>query len=224
MKTLIILLFLVAAGYAIYRAYNASQEEAKEARTIRSLPPSVQHVVGQMDPNSQAVFFNDYERKKLKKSIGWILWFLFGLHYIYAKKVGMQFAYWFTLGGLGFWAIADLFRMPSIIRDANEQIAREVMQTLQMGASFRGWNPQTQPAQDWQSQPPPQQAREPSTPVPPAYSGPATPAEPTAGQPQGVPEWHSRVPPRRPQVRRRSRKRQGNHRRSPRPGGARVGS
>lgn len=136
MKTLLILLLLIGLIAAAVMAYRSSQEETREARTVRSLPPSVQHVVAQMDGGSQAAFFNEYERKKKKKSIGWLLWFFFGFHHLYVSKVGLQFAYWFTFGGLGIWTIADFFRMPSIIRSANEQMAREALQTLHIGTAF----------------------------------------------------------------------------------------
>lgn len=138
MKSIVILIVLAAVGLVIYKAYQASQDEAKEARTVKALPPSVQHVVAQMDGASQAAFFNEYEHKKKKRSIGWLLWLFFGWHYIYAGKIGLQFAYWFTFGGLGIWAIVDLFRMPSIIQSANDQIARQALQTLQIATSFGG--------------------------------------------------------------------------------------
>ena len=134
--SIITLLVLVALGVAGYRAYQASKEETSESRTINSLPPSIQHVVAQMDSASQNAFFNEYESKKKKKSIGWIAWFLLGWHYLYVGKVGMQFAFWFTFGGFGIWWIADLFRMPSIIGSANEQIARNAIQTLGTAAAF----------------------------------------------------------------------------------------
>jgi len=131
MSTLIILIVLAAVIFAIYRAYTAAQEESKEVRTIRSLPPSIQHVVSLMDGRSQAALFNEYEQKKKKISVGYILWFIFGFHYLYYSKVGIQFLFWFTGAGLGSWALVDLFRMPSIARSANEQIARQALQALQ---------------------------------------------------------------------------------------------
>jgi hypothetical protein len=134
MSTLIILIVLAAVIFAIYRAYTAAQEESKvskEVRTIRSLPPSIQHVVSRMDGRSQAALFNEYEQKKKKISVGYILWFIFGFHYLYYSKVGIQFLFWFTGAGLGSWALVDLFRMPSIARSANEQIARQALQALQ---------------------------------------------------------------------------------------------
>jgi len=136
MKQLIVVVAALALVFIIYRAVVASRGETKEVQTVRSLPPSVQHVVAQMDARSQAAFFNEYARRKKSTVVGWILWFPFGFHYIYARKVGLQFLYWFTLDGLGIWMLIDLFRMPSIIRGVNEQIAREVLQTLHVGVAF----------------------------------------------------------------------------------------
>jgi TM2 domain-containing membrane protein YozV len=164
----VILLLLIGLIAAAVMAYRSSQEETREARTIRSLPPSVQHVVAQMDGGSQAAFFNEYERKKKKKSIGWLLWFFFGFHYLYVGKVGLQFAYWFTLGGVWVWTIFDFFRMPSIIRAANDQMAREALQTLHIGAAFGRQSGAPQAMAGYQSQPaqfgnPPSQAALPSS-------------------------------------------------------------
>jgi hypothetical protein len=137
MKNLIILLVLVGACFAAYNAWKASQEESSEARTVKSLPPSVQHTVAQMDAAAQSAFFNEYESKKKKRSVGYIIWLVCGWHYLYTRKVGLQFAFWFTLGGFGMWWIADLFRMSGIIRSCNEQIAREALQTLAIGNQFK---------------------------------------------------------------------------------------
>ena len=136
METLIWIVVVAAIGMAGYQFYRSSQEESKEARTVASLPPSVQHVVAQMDGGSQAAFFNEYDRKKKRKSVGYLAWFFLGWQYLYARKVGMQFAFWFTLGGCGVWWFVDFFRMPSIIRSVNEQMAREALQTLHIGTAF----------------------------------------------------------------------------------------
>lgn len=134
--TLFGLLVLAALVFAGIRVFQSSKEETSESRTVKSLPPSIQHVVAQMDSGSLNAFFNEYEKKKKKKSIGWIAWFLIGWHYLYVGKVGVQFAFWFTFGGFWIWWIVDFFRMPSIIRSANEQIARDAIQTLGTAAAF----------------------------------------------------------------------------------------
>lgn len=171
MSVLILLLLLAALGFAGYRAYLAHAEEQKEARTVKSLPPSVQHVVAQMDAGSQAVFFNEYEAKKKKKSLTWVLWFV-GWHYLYLRQTATQLAFWFTGWGCGAWWIVDFFRVPTLVRTANEQVAREALQTLNIGATF---------------------ANLPST-----ASGLTQPIAPAAGLPAGTPPpppapagWHA---------------------------------
>ena len=152
MKSVIPIIILAVIVYVIYRAVQANKAETSEERTIKSLPPTVQHTVAQMDLNSQNAFFNEYEKKKKKVAIGYVLWII-GFHYLYLKKVGVQFAFWFTGGGFLVWWFIDLFRMPSLVRSANEGTARDALQTLAIGNQFKASAPQTQT----QVQPQPEQ-------------------------------------------------------------------
>jgi hypothetical protein len=90
-----------------------------------------------MDANTQNAFFTEYNRSKKSVGLSYLLWFVFGLHYAYNKKIGLQFVYWFTLGAFFIWAFIDLFRMPSIVKDANSIIAREISNTLALGNTFK---------------------------------------------------------------------------------------
>lgn len=135
MKFLLTLIFLAAIGFAVYKAIQASKEDA-DFKQVKKLPPTVQNVVVQMDAASQAAFFNEMDKKRKKISVSYILWIVLGLHYLYNRKVGLQVFYWLTAGGFGLWALADLFRMPSIVRGANEIAAREALQTLSLGSAF----------------------------------------------------------------------------------------
>lgn len=58
-----------------------------------------------------------------KKDTGvtYLCWFFFGVHYFYLNKPLTNIIYWLTLGGLGIWAIIDLFRIPSMVREHNEE-------------------------------------------------------------------------------------------------------
>ncbi len=141
-KGLIFLIILAVIGIVIFKAVQANKLETSEERTIKALPPTVQHTVSQMDTMSQNAFFNEYQKKRKKVSVAYIL-FLFGFHYIYLRKIGLFFAYWITGAGLGIWWIVDLFRMPSIVRSANEQTARDALQTLAIGNQFSA-NPSAQ--------------------------------------------------------------------------------
>lgn len=62
------------------------------------------------------------------KPIGtvYVYWLLFGTHYAYFGKWGMQVLYWITLGGLGVWAIKDFVRMPEMIVEHRESVFRKI--------------------------------------------------------------------------------------------------
>ena len=59
----------------------------------------------------------------------YIFW-LFGLHYAYLSKWGLQILYWLTLGGLSLWAVIDIFRIPSMVANHNKDVAVDIMRNL----------------------------------------------------------------------------------------------
>ncbi len=66
-------------------------------------------------------------QNELKKSgTAYLFFFLFGAHYIYLGQIGKQFLFWFTLGGLGFWALIDLFTIGSKVDNANAPILKKI--------------------------------------------------------------------------------------------------
>ncbi|MFB9862298.1 TM2 domain-containing protein [Rufibacter immobilis] len=69
-----------------------------------------------------------------KKSTGfaYLLWVIFGLHYAYVNRWGLQFLFWITAGGLGIWWFIDLFRIPSVVRRYNEALALQCLATIRM--------------------------------------------------------------------------------------------
>ena len=38
--------------------------------------------------------------------------------------------FWLTLGGLAAWWVADIFRLPRLVRDHNRRVATHVMRAL----------------------------------------------------------------------------------------------
>jgi hypothetical protein len=143
--SIIVIIVLGLAAVAGFYAYRAYQAENAEARTLNSLPSTVRHVVAQMDASSQASFFNEYERKKRRLSLCYVCWWTCGLHYLYLRKPQFQLVmYLFSWTGIGIvWWFIDLFRMPGLARTANEQVAREALQTLHIGATFAQLSGQT---------------------------------------------------------------------------------
>ena len=67
---------------------------------------------------------NKFQLQSNVKSTGtaYLFWFLLGAHYAYLGKWGIQILYWITLGGLGFWALIDLFLMSSKVNAHNAVI------------------------------------------------------------------------------------------------------
>lgn len=62
------------------------------------------------------------------KSIGtaYLLWFFFGFHYGYLGKWGIQILYWVTLGGIGIWALIDLFTMSGKVDRHNAVLFQQI--------------------------------------------------------------------------------------------------
>jgi L-rhamnose isomerase len=68
-----------------------------------------------------------YLLSKMKSSgTAYLCWFFLGFHYAYLGYWGLQFLYWFTLGGLGIWCLVDLFHIPTKVNNYNMIISRQI--------------------------------------------------------------------------------------------------
>lgn len=132
------LIFLVPAVFVFLKVRSLKLSESREERAVGSLPASVQHAVAQMDALSQSAFFKEYFSKRKKLSTAYICW-LFGFHHLYVKKVGKQILFLLSCPTViipFIWWIVDFFRMTEILGSANEQLARQALQTLAIGNQF----------------------------------------------------------------------------------------
>jgi hypothetical protein len=73
----------------------------------------------------------DARVQELAKSpaAAYLLWFFlgaFGGHRFYLKSKGVAFGMLFTLGGLGVWALVDVFFIGGRLRKVNRETRREV--------------------------------------------------------------------------------------------------
>lgn len=96
---------------------------------VDSLPSMVRNELSTLTAQKQEEFVEEYDRKKKSTGLAYLLWFLLGWHYAYVGKWGTQVLYWVLFFFL-IWAIIDLFRIPSIIRDYNKDVAMDVMRNL----------------------------------------------------------------------------------------------
>jgi len=96
----------------------------------RSLPAMVRNELAKMDPQRQEEFVEEFMRRRKNTGMGYLCWFIFGIHYGYLHKWGLQVVYWLTAGGFFIWAFIDLFRMSGLIKDYNKDLAMDVMRNL----------------------------------------------------------------------------------------------
>ena len=99
---------------------------------LNKLPTMVRVEVSKMSSEKQELFIEEYRRKVKSVGVAYVLWFVIGLHYIYLGKLGWQFFYWVTGYGFIIWAIIDLFRIPSLVRDYNQDAAIDVLRNLKL--------------------------------------------------------------------------------------------
>jgi hypothetical protein len=73
---------------------------------------------------------NKYELQSRIKSTGTaiLFWFLLGAHFAYLGKWGLQILFWITLGGVGVWAIIELFLIPGRVEKYNAEIFEQLEQ------------------------------------------------------------------------------------------------
>ncbi|WP_185249134.1 TM2 domain-containing protein [Chryseobacterium bernardetii] len=80
-----------------------------------------------LNSEQQKIFISEFERRKKSVGISYLLWFLLGWHYAYLKKWGWLILYILTVGGFFIWAIIDLFRIPKIVEQYNNDLALEIL-------------------------------------------------------------------------------------------------
>lgn len=96
----------------------------------RELPFAVNAQVASLPEEVQREFLQEYRRRAKNIIIPYILHFFVPAHYLYLDKLVMQLLFWFTLGGLGLWWFIDIFRIPSLVKRRNAEIADEVLRDL----------------------------------------------------------------------------------------------
>lgn len=62
-----------------------------------------------------------YESSKLNPTVIWLLYLFLGWSYGSMDKIGMQILFYFTLGGVGIWALIRLFTLNGDIKEYNRK-------------------------------------------------------------------------------------------------------
>lgn len=94
-----------------------------------SIPTTLLPVFESLKPDVQIRVSRDYESRRKSKTFAYMAWFFLGWHYLYLRRVGLQFALWLScLVVIGFvWWFIDLFRISGLVDRMNEDLARQLM-------------------------------------------------------------------------------------------------
>ncbi|MEC1719129.1 TM2 domain-containing protein [Schinkia azotoformans] len=97
----------------------------------------MQNMLSKQELTSQELQMLSSEMEKRQKQVvvTWLLWFFLGSlggHRYYLGRTGTAIAQTLTLGGLGIWALIDLFLISGMIRQENEKIEMNIIQDIQL--------------------------------------------------------------------------------------------
>lgn len=95
----------------------------------KDLPSIVKRELSSMSANEQQEFVEEFTRKSKDIGTAYMLYFI-GFQYSYVRKYGLQVLYFLTIYGLFLWLLIDLFRIPSMIRNYNKDVAIDVLRNI----------------------------------------------------------------------------------------------
>jgi hypothetical protein len=96
---------------------------------LQHCPPLVRNALAKMDVTHQDAFATEYNHNKKTVGGAYLRW-LFGCHYFYLKQPNRAVPYLLTAGGFFCWMIADIFRMPGLVREFNRNLMVETCRNI----------------------------------------------------------------------------------------------
>lgn len=88
----------------------------------------------ELDSKQLAIAQSEFDKRKKSKLVMYLLWWFTGVlggHRFYLGDIGMGIGLLLTFGGLGLWALIDVFFIGKRLEEKNENIEREIL--LQVG-------------------------------------------------------------------------------------------
>lgn len=116
-----------ACGYQIYwqqptqQSFQTYPQQTTQQSTYQ--PPAQTSY----NPKHSDIYRSQYNRHKKSVFTAYVLWLFLGWHYAYLGKWGWQVLYWLSIAGLFIWAFIDLFRIPNMVSNYNEDLSVEAM-------------------------------------------------------------------------------------------------
>lgn len=87
-----------------------------------------------MSPEQLVLLQGEFDKKKKSKTTAYLLWFFLGVlggHRFYAGDTIRAIFMLITLGGVGIWALIDVFFIGSRIEEKNNTIESEIINDVQ---------------------------------------------------------------------------------------------
>ena len=95
-----------------------------------TLPEQVNESLSELTGEQQEQFVEAFSSASKRVTTAYGLYLLLGFHYGYLGRWKLQAIWWLTLGGLGVWALIDLFRIPKLVNAYNEELAKVVTRKI----------------------------------------------------------------------------------------------
>ncbi len=99
---------------------------------VAKIPAVVRDSLAELTAEQQDRFIAQYDSRAKSVGVAYTLFLLLGAHYAYFGRWGLQAIWWLTLGGLGVWALIDLFRIPKLSARYNDEVATLAMRTVKV--------------------------------------------------------------------------------------------
>ena len=98
--------------------------------TPSSYSPLVQSALSKMTDEQKKIFEAEYARRRKNTALYVVLAIIFPIQLVLLNRLGLQLAFWFTVGGLGVWYVIESFKTPGRVREYNDDVAKEIARDL----------------------------------------------------------------------------------------------
>lgn len=98
----------------------------------KALPSSVRNALGKMPAEQQAVFEEEYARKRRSTVLMGLMAIFLPIHFFFEDRVGMGILFWLTWGGLGVWWLIEIFTVWGRTARFNEDTAIALVRDMKI--------------------------------------------------------------------------------------------
>lgn len=115
---------------------TSTQELTSKAHLVipksvyETLPEQVNESLSELSDEQQKQFVEAFASASKSIAMAYGFYLILGSHYAYMGRWKLQAIWWLTLGGLGVWALIDLFRIPGLINQYNDEVAKMVTRKI----------------------------------------------------------------------------------------------